>query len=251
MSKVILITGATGGIGSALAQKLAQDGTALVLAARHGEALETLTAQCYELGSKDVLALPTDVTDRRQVEKLFEQTHQHFGKVDVVINGAGLGILKAVNQLSEQDFDKMLAVNLKGTFLVCQQAVTAWMNHKQAGHIFNIPGILGQYPMATAAGYCASKYGVVGFTKAISGMGTPAGGRVDRDTLGSPPRPGQGRGLPSAVTGAAGLANTRCSQIGGFPCKDLAAECKRRTCLWARAFLPIKKAAHSWRWCNV
>jgi len=166
--KVILITGATGGIGTALARTLAPTGAHLILAARQAEPLESLMAQCYEEGATEVLAIPTDVTDRLQVEQLFATAHRRLDRVDVVVNGAGLGILKPIQQLTEQDFDRMLQVNLKGTFLVSQQAVTHWIDKKLPGHVFNIPGILGQYPMATAAGYCASKYGVVGFTKAMA-----------------------------------------------------------------------------------
>lgn len=168
MNKTILITGATGGIGTAVAQQLAKSGASLILASRHSASLEALMAQCYEAGSPEVLSIPTDVTDRLQVEHLFQKAYQALGKVDVVINGAGLGILKAIQQLSETEFDRMINVNLKGTFLVCQQAVTQWQERKAPGHIFNIPGILGQHPMASGSGYCASKFGVVGLTKAMA-----------------------------------------------------------------------------------
>ncbi|WP_218082533.1 SDR family oxidoreductase [Anthocerotibacter panamensis] len=166
--KVVLITGATGGIGTALAQRLAESGTPLVLAARQGEVLERLAAQCHQWGSTEVLAVPTDVTNRLQVESLFERSYRQFGTVDVVVNAAGLGILKAVHQLTEAEFDQMINVNLKGTFLVSQQAVTRWMDTKASGHLFNIPGILGQHPMGNASGYCAAKFGVAGFTKAMA-----------------------------------------------------------------------------------
>ncbi len=167
-SQVVLITGATGGIGTATAEKLARSGSTLILASRQAEVLETLMAQCYQWGSPEVLAIPTDVTDRRQVESLFEQAYQHCGQVDVVINGAGLGVLQPIQQLAEADFDRMINVNLKGTFLVCQQAVTRWMERKASGRVFNIPGVMGQYTMGMASGYCASKFAVVGFTKALS-----------------------------------------------------------------------------------
>lgn len=164
----VLITGATGGIGQAVAERLAKSGARLMLAARQTESLENLMARCYEWGSPEVVVSATDVTDRLQVEQLFEQTDQVLGGLDVLINGAGLGILKPIQQLSEAEFDRMLSVNLKGTFLVCQQAVSRWMTRKAPGHVFNIPGILGQHPMGNASGYCASKYGVVGFTKAMA-----------------------------------------------------------------------------------
>jgi len=201
--KVVLITGATGGIGSAVAQQLARAEAQLVLTGRNSEVLEQLSAQCHALGSPEVLPITAEITDRLQVEQLFETAYRSLGQVDVVINGAGLGILKPITQLSEAEFDRMLSVNLKGTYLVCQQAIHYWTLHKTPGHVFNIPGILGQHPMATAGGYCASKYAVSGLTKAMAldckrlpikftllylgGVNTPfweqAGMKVQRDKL--------------------------------------------------------------------
>jgi NAD(P)-dependent dehydrogenase (short-subunit alcohol dehydrogenase family) len=164
--KVVLITGATGGIGGAVARRVAVQGASLVLAARRNEPLAALASECEALGSPKALALPTDVTHKAQVDALYTRTVETFGGVDVVLNAAGLGILKPIQNLSEEDFDRQVSVNLKGTFLSSQAAVAAMGN--KGGHIFNIPGILGQHPMATAAAYCASKYGVAGLTKAMA-----------------------------------------------------------------------------------
>ena len=202
-SKVVLITGASGGIGSAVARRLARDGHSLVLAARHETTLAELARECESLGSPEALAVITDITVKTQVDALYEKATAAFERVDVVLNAAGLGILKPIQNLTEADLDSQLAVNLKGTFLSCQGAVPVMSQQPEGGHIFNIPGILGQYPMAMAAAYCASKYGVVGLTKSMAldlkranikftllylgGVSTPfwdtAGMRVQRDKM--------------------------------------------------------------------
>ncbi|AGY57075.1 SDR family oxidoreductase [Gloeobacter kilaueensis] len=201
--RVVLITGASGGIGSAVARRLAREGASLVLAGRTQQKLDELAAECEGAGSPKAVAVATDVTLKAQVEALFARASATFAQIDVVLNAAGLGILKAIQHLSEEDLDRQLAVNLKGTFLSCQAAVPIMSQQPAGGHIFNIPGILGQYPMATAAAYCASKYAVVGLTKSMAldlkranvrftllylgGLNTPfwdnAGMRVQRDKM--------------------------------------------------------------------
>lgn len=161
--KVAIITGATGGIGRAIAPLLSDRGAKLVLASRSGEALDAMAA---ELGD-DVLSVPTDVTQPEQVNALVEKAIAAFGQVDILLNCAGVGILKQAGQLSPTDLDTMLDVNLKGSFYASQAASTA-MRERKSGHIVNFPGTLGKYPMAMAAGYCASKFGVVGFTKCMA-----------------------------------------------------------------------------------
>ena len=164
--KVVVIVGATGGIGRATAQTLAKSGYPLVLAARDQAALDVVEQSCQELGADGVLSIPVDITVKSQVEALFAKAKDHYGQVDVVINSAGMGRLKPIQTLTEEEFDQMIALNLKGTFLVSQAAALAF--GATGGHIFNIPGILGKHPMATAAGYCASKFGVVGLTKSMA-----------------------------------------------------------------------------------
>lgn len=160
--RVVVITGATGGIGRAVVPHLAERGAKLVLASRQPDPLAEL-AQSYP----GAITIPTDVTDPAQVEALFEQVQTQLGRVDVLINLAGLGILKQVHQLSPADLDQMVDVNLKGGFYTTQAAATR-MREQKSGHILNFPGILGRHPMAMAAGYCATKFGIVGFTKCMA-----------------------------------------------------------------------------------
>lgn len=161
--KVIVVVGATGGIGSALVRKLALNGAKLVLAARNGLNLTTLAGEL----SGEVLTVPTDITKPEQVEALIQTTLAHFGKVDVLVNAAGIGILKGYNNIEAAELDKILDLNLKGCFYTSQAAAKE-MQKRKSGHICNIVGILGKHSMPMAAAYSASKFGVVGFSKCMA-----------------------------------------------------------------------------------
>lgn len=163
--RVVVIAGATGGIGQVLTQKLAAKGANLVLAAKTPERLTSLAAQLGDNSS--VLSVPTDITDPDQVEALMQKAVAQFGKIDVLVNAAGAGVLKQYNKLEPADFNHMLDLNLKGSFYTCQAAANVMKDHK-AGHICNIVGILGKHSMAMASAYCASKFGVVGFSKCMA-----------------------------------------------------------------------------------
>lgn len=165
--KVIVIVGATGGIGSTLTEKLLPLGAKLVLAARNSHRLDALVAQSAALSASQILSVSTDITDVEQVAHLMQQAVEQFGQIDILINAAGVGILKQYNKLEPSDLNYLLDVNLKGSFYTCQAAANI-MKERKSGHICNVIGILGKHPMATAAAYCASKYGVVGFSKCMA-----------------------------------------------------------------------------------
>jgi short-subunit dehydrogenase len=165
--KVVVVVGATGGIGSTLAHKLAQEGASLVLAARDHSRLATLASQLPAHSREQVLAVPTDITNPSQVETLFSKAIAQFGQIDVLVNAAGAAIMKQSNKIAPEDLDTMLDLNLKGSFYTCQAAAEA-MKEKKSGHICNIVGILGKHSMVMASAYCASKFGVVGFSKCMA-----------------------------------------------------------------------------------
>ncbi len=164
--KVALITGAGRGIGRATARKLAEEGASLVLASRTAGELEEVATELRELG-QPVLVVPTDVTSKASVQNLVRLAGEQFEKIDILINAAGVGVIRPTLELSEEDFDLMMGTNAKGTFLVCQ-AVAAKMVEARRGIIINIPGILGKAGMMNASGYCASKWAVTGMTKAMA-----------------------------------------------------------------------------------
>lgn len=163
----MVVVGATGGIGSTLTEKLLPLGAKLVLAARDRDRLNALVEQFPPPSAQQVLAVPTDITDPEQVTALMQQAVDRFGRIDVLVNAAGAGILKQYNKLEPANINYLLDVNLKGSFYTCQAAANV-MKEGKSGHICNVVGILGQHPMATAAAYCASKYGVVGFSKCMA-----------------------------------------------------------------------------------
>jgi len=163
-NKVVVVVGATGGIGSAVAHKLASSGATLVLAARDSSRLDALAG---ELSTTKVLSVPTDITDLSQVETLMQKAVGHFGQIDALVNAAGAGILKQWNKLEPADLDAMLDLNLKGSFYTCQAAANV-MKERKVGHICNVIGILGKHSMAMGTAYCASKFGVVGFSKCMA-----------------------------------------------------------------------------------
>ncbi|MBO1048308.1 MAG: oxidoreductase [Anabaena sp. AL09] len=161
--KVIVIVGATGGIGSTLTRQLSSTGARLVLVARDGESLAALANEL----SGEVLTVPTDITQPQQVDALIQRTIAQFGQIDVLVNAAGAGILKAYNTIESADLDAMLDLNLKGCFYTTQAAAKE-MQKRKSGHICNVVGILGKHSMPMAAAYSASKFGVVGFSKCIA-----------------------------------------------------------------------------------
>ncbi|MBE9220548.1 SDR family oxidoreductase [Dolichospermum flos-aquae] len=164
--KVIVIVGATGGIGATLTRQLAPTAVRLVLAARNAENLATLATELP--GSPgNVLIVPTDITQPQQVDTLIQRTISQFGQIDVLVNAAGAGILKAYNTIEPADLEKMLNLNLKGCFYTTQAAAKE-MQKRKSGHICNVVGILGKHSMPMAAAYSASKFGVVGFSKSIA-----------------------------------------------------------------------------------
>ena len=171
LHKVVVVVGATGGLGSALVPKLAESGAKLVLVARDADRLDELVrsleddyATDYEI---EAISIPTDITQYAQVELMVQKAIAQFGQIDVLINAAGAGVMKQFLRIEPQELDQMLDLNLKGNFYT-SQAVANVMKDRKIGHICNVIGILGKHPMAMAAAYCASKFGVVGFSKSMA-----------------------------------------------------------------------------------
>ncbi len=165
--KVAFVTGGSSGIGRATAQAFAEAGATVVVMARRavqlGEAAETIGAVTGQF----VLPVVGDVTQPRDVERAVETAIAECGQIDILVNAAGLGVLKPALDLAPSDFDCMIAVNLSGVFTVTQ-SVARHMATRRSGRVINLPGSMGRAVMANATGYCASKWGVVGMTKAMA-----------------------------------------------------------------------------------
>ena len=161
--KQILLTGATGGIGAHTAKLLAAGGARLFLTGRNADTLKSLAA---ELNLPATQWMCAELSDEAQVATLKQQYFSVFSGSDILINTAGVGIIRPVEQLSTSDFLQSLQSNLVAPFLLVKSFLPA-MKEVKKGLIINIPGVLGKVPMAGAAAYCASKYGLVGMMQSI------------------------------------------------------------------------------------
>lgn len=161
--KNVLLIGATGGIGIKIARLLAGSGANLFIAARNKEKLQSLADE-IKLGSEKTFAL--DISRPEEVAALKEQYFAQYQSIDILVNAAGIGIIKSTDELSEADFLRSLNYNLYGPFLLVK-AFLPKMKEVKKGLIINIPGVLGKVPMAGAAAYSASKYGLVGMMQSI------------------------------------------------------------------------------------
>lgn len=164
---VAIITGASSGIGEATALQLAERGARLSLLARSQDQLERVQAQARELGAKNVLVIRCDLREENDVEKAISSTLDHFGKIDILINSAGLSLNGEVDGYSLEDWRTVLDTNLTGTFLTCRAVLPA-MKRRQSGQIINISSGAGRNGIKQMAAYCASKFGVIGFTESLA-----------------------------------------------------------------------------------
>ena len=165
--KVALVTGASRGIGRHIARVLAQAGADLVLVGRNVPPLENVAGEVRKMGVRGMPA-GCDVSVKAQVDAMVQRARREFGRVDVLVNNAGLGGAGDVETISEERWDEVLAVNLKGVFL-CSRAVTPIMRQQKYGRIINIASISGQTGgVAGSANYAASKGGVIAFTKTLA-----------------------------------------------------------------------------------
>ena len=156
-SRVVVITGASAGIGAALARKLASEGTRLVLAARREAELRTMADEVITLGAGGALPVAVDVTRRDQVFDLRDRALSEFGRIDVWVNNAGRGITRTVLDLSDEDVDEMMAVNVKSAIYGMQAAVPYFIE-RGGGHLINISSFLGRVPIASfRSAYSAAK----------------------------------------------------------------------------------------------
>ncbi|MEH7381322.1 SDR family oxidoreductase [Bacillus sp. JJ1533] len=154
--RTIVVTGSSKGIGKETAAELKKFGANLVLGSR---------SNSYKLEG-NVLELPLDVTSEESVKEFFKHAVNQFGTVDTLLNCAGVGVFGSVIDTSLEDFDNMLATNVRGTFLTCKY-FGKHMAERGKGHILNLVSIAGTTALAGCGGYSASKFGVMGLTKVL------------------------------------------------------------------------------------
>ncbi|MFM7645157.1 MAG: SDR family oxidoreductase [Sphingomonadales bacterium] len=161
--KQILLTGATGGIGLQTAKLLAAGGARLFLTGRNVEKLALLAAELNLPASQFCSA---ELSNEEQVSALKQQYFSVFSSIDILINASGVGIIRPIDQLTTNDLLQSLQSNLIAPFLLIRSFLPA-MKEAKKGLVINIPGVLGKVPMAGAAAYCGSKYGLVGMMQSI------------------------------------------------------------------------------------
>jgi 3-oxoacyl-[acyl-carrier protein] reductase len=164
--KVVLVTGASQGIGRATALALAEAGAKVAIAARSTEKLASLAAEIAAAGG-EALALPMDVADAAQVKTGFQQLLAKFGKIDILVNNAAITRDTLVLRMKLEDWDAVLRTNLTGAYLCTQQALGAMLKQR-AGRIINISSVVAETGNAGQANYVASKAGLIGLTRAIA-----------------------------------------------------------------------------------
>lgn len=166
--KTVLVTGGSRGIGKAIVYAFANEGYNVIL----NYNLSEQSAKDIVKDLKDckgiVEMFKADITNREEVNAMIEYAVSEFGKIDVVVNNAGISKVGVLQELSEEDFDKVMDVNLKGTFNVTQEALIQSMIKEKSGTIINITSIWGITGGACEVVYSASKAGVIGLTKALA-----------------------------------------------------------------------------------
>jgi 3-oxoacyl-[acyl-carrier protein] reductase len=163
-NKVALVTGSTRGIGKAIAQKLHASGAKVVITGRTQEQCDKVVA---ELGGNNLLGVATDVADAASVKNLIEKIKAAYGQIDILVNNAGITQDNLMLLMSEEQWDSVIKINLKGTFLVTK-AVAKMMLRKSYGRIINITSVVGVSGNAGQVNYSASKAGIIGFTKSAA-----------------------------------------------------------------------------------
>lgn len=162
---VVVITGAGRGIGHAIAEEMGAGGARVVVDySKSKEAAEDLVARLLEHGAPAAIAVQADVSDAAQASRLIEETVHHFGRIDVLVNNAGINIDRTMKNMSIEEWDKVIQVDLNGYFYTIKAALPCFMQ-QQSGKIINISSLNGETGSFGQANYASAKAGILGLTK--------------------------------------------------------------------------------------
>jgi NAD(P)-dependent dehydrogenase (short-subunit alcohol dehydrogenase family) len=162
--KSAIITGSTAGLGYAMAVVLAAYGASVTISSRRAEKCEEVAAAINGMGGK-AIAVPCDTRVVSQIARLVDETEKAFGKLDIMVNNAGIGITKRIVEMSEDEWDEVVDTDLKGVFFGMQAAAKSMLKHEIHGRIINISSAGGLVGTKNIASYCASKAGVISLGK--------------------------------------------------------------------------------------
>ena len=166
-NKTVFVTGASRGIGKEVALKFADKGYNIVINYVSSKTnVEELKEEFEKKGVK-ALIMQADVTNKEAIEELVKKAIEEFGQIDVLVNNAGITKDNLLMRMSEEEFDKVIEINLKGTYIVTK-AVTKYMMKKRKGSIINLSSVVGVAGNAGQCNYAASKAGIIGFTKSVA-----------------------------------------------------------------------------------
>jgi NAD(P)-dependent dehydrogenase (short-subunit alcohol dehydrogenase family) len=166
--KIAVVTGASQGIGSGIAIGLAEAGADVIVNYnRHAAAAETVADSIRKL-KRRALVLQGDVSNSEEVTAIVRKTLEAFGKIDILVNNAGIFIASPIESVTEQDWDRVMAVNLKGVFLCCQAVGNHMIARQSGGSIINVASISSHIPEINGGAYTPSKAGVIGLTRLLA-----------------------------------------------------------------------------------
>ena len=174
--KVAVVTGASSGIGLAVARRFGQEGADITVVARRSERLEAFADEMRQAGRRCVI-VTGDVREEETARQTVQATLDTLGKIDILVNNAGIGIYANLVETSADDFDAMMATNMRSTFLFTRHSVPS-MLERGAGFIINVSSMAGVMGFPGEAAYCATKFAQVGFTQALDRELRPRGIKV-------------------------------------------------------------------------
>ena len=176
--KTVLITGGTRGIGKAVAQEFLQQGYEVILNYSHDEDCALATQSEFNMQGYCPVLMRADVSDEAQVKEMFKEVFRIYGKIDVLVNNAGISLVQVVQDTTVADWERIMSVNVRGVFLCCRE-VTDSMICAGGGSIINISSIWGEVGASCETAYSASKGAVIAFTKALAKELAPSFVRVN------------------------------------------------------------------------
>ena len=166
MGKTAIITGGTRGIGRAVVERLLEEGLSVAFCGQSDESVRRATGELSQRYPGKVFGKKCDVSKRGEVEAFFTFAQEQLGRMDILVNNAGVGVFAPVEQLTPDEWHRMIDLNLSGVYYCCHEVIPR-MKAAGGGYIINISSLAGKNPFAGGAGYNASKFGLNGFTEAM------------------------------------------------------------------------------------